>query len=275
MTTTYEPEVINTYALPETIDTDATGSVNYEGKTVASPSTRVDKQFPVKNIARETLSESINTRTKRILGNYTFGALGAISIGSYENGVSGDIRITPDGLTARNINGVTTFFIDGVTGDATFLGTISAGSVVVGYAKGFVSTLVWTATDFNTANWAAGTIKTSDGISYSIASGNTGNISATTYIYLHPATSITVLQTSTTATDAAGDGKILTAIIELGTSGAGCIITVIGSTGTTIDGDRIVTGKIESADGLTYWDLDNNLFVQSDGTYPRVVIGDA
>lgn len=144
-------------------------------------------------------------------------------------------------------------------------GALVATSVTItGMGQNFVSTVAWTATDYNTATWAAGTIKTSDGTSYSIAGGNTGNIAATTYLYLDPATSITVLQTTTTATTAAGNGKILIAIVQLTVSGSKCIIDVVGSQGTTIDGDKIITGKIQSQDGNTYFDLENDLLQIAD-----------
>ena len=140
-----------------------------------------------------------------------------------------------------------------------------------GVGQNFVSTLVWTATDADTATWASGTIKTSDGVSYSIAGGNTGNIGAKTYIYLDPATSVTVLQTSITATDAVGNGIILIAIVQEGAVGAKCIIDVVGSTGTTIDGNRIITGKIQSKDGSTFFDLDGNQIQIQDGTSTTII----
>lgn len=124
-------------------------------------------------------------------------------------------------------------------------GNLTATSATItGLAQNFVSTIVWTATDRDTASWSAGTIKTSDETTYTISSGNTGNILATTYIFLNPAVSTTVLQTTTTATSAAGDGIILIAIVQIGAVGSECIITVIGSNGTTIDGAKIVTGSV-------------------------------
>lgn len=130
----YYPEVIETYALPETIaPTDsASGSSSSGGQTNLTPSVQVDKSFPEKDVARETISSALNTKTKKILGDFSFGQVGAISIGVYENGVSGDIRITPNGITARNVNGTTTFSIDGSDGSAVFLGTVTAGSLVTG-----------------------------------------------------------------------------------------------------------------------------------------------
>lgn len=129
---TYYPEVIDTYALPETVVEEDKSTTNYVGKVIQSPSTEVNKLFPPKNIARETIGSALNTKTKKILGDFSFAQAGAISIGVYENGVSGDIRITPNGLVARDINGVETIAIDGTTGDAVFRGTIQAGAVVAG-----------------------------------------------------------------------------------------------------------------------------------------------
>ena len=151
---------------------------------------------------------------------------------------------------------------------------IASSATLTGMGKNFVSTIAWTATDEDTATWASGTIKTSDGTSYSISSGNTGNIAALTYVYLDPATSITVLQTTTTATTAVGSGKVLIAIVQEGAASSKCIIDVIGSHGTTIDGDRIITGIIASADGFTYFDLDLGRLVINDDTTNRGVFGD-
>lgn len=90
------------------------------------PQKSVEAKFPSKYIARATISETINTQSKQILGSYTFGMMGALVIGTYEFGVSGDLRISPDGIVARNINGDTTFSLNGATGDATFRGSVSA-----------------------------------------------------------------------------------------------------------------------------------------------------
>lgn len=148
---------------------------------------------------------------------------------------------------------------------------VSTSATITGTGKNFVSTLTWTATDEDTASWGSGTIKTSDGISYSIDAGNTGNITQTTYVYLDPATSTTVLQTTTTATDAVGGGRVLIATIQQGAAGAKSIINVVGAPGTTIDGDRIVTGKIASKDGNTFFDLDNDLLQISDENNTTVI----
>jgi len=98
---------------------------------------------------------------------------------------------------------------------------------------GWSNDLVFSATDYRIAAWASGTITMSDGATtYSITAGNTGNMAALTYIYLDIGASVTVLQTSTTATDAVGDGKILIAVAENNAdTTADCSYQVFGGTG--------------------------------------------
>lgn len=96
------------------------------------PSTNLDEKFPQRIVAHETLSQSLNTETKRILGEYSFESLGAIRIGEFSQGVSGEIDISPDGIIGKNVNGDITFAIDGTTGDATFKGEITGGTISIG-----------------------------------------------------------------------------------------------------------------------------------------------
>jgi len=162
-------------------------------------------------------------------------------------------------------------FIEGgyIQTDAILANSISADKLTVGSMQ-FLHDIVWTADDYNTASWSSGTIRWSDGTSSSVDSGDTGNIAATTYIYYNDSTT---LATTTSAATALGNEKRLLAIVEISDTNTGCVITAIGSTGTTIKGDQIVTGTIESADGKTYFDLRNNRIVVNDGTYNRVLIG--
>lgn len=70
-------------------------------------------------------------------------------------------------------------------------------------------------------NWTSGTVTLgASGTSYSISAGNTGTMSALTYIYIDTAVSLTVFQTTTTYTTAVGDGKILIATAQNATAGA-------------------------------------------------------
>jgi hypothetical protein len=129
----YSPEVVPAIPFPDTQEATTQASGDYSDKnTVLPQKTPVNVKFPVKQVALELLSTALNTKTKKILGDFTFGEIGAISIGKYENGVSGEVKISPNGIVGKNINGTTTFSIDATTGDAVFAGTIQAGAIVSG-----------------------------------------------------------------------------------------------------------------------------------------------
>lgn len=134
----YTPEVIQDSAFPQeqSVDSTITQVVN---KDVLSSPTIKDRSFPKKIIAHETISSALNTKSKKILAEFEFTKQGAIQIGEYTNGVSGDIKISPNGIIARNKSGITTFAIDGDTGDAIFSGEIRAKDFVVSDENGLVS----------------------------------------------------------------------------------------------------------------------------------------
>ena len=69
--------------------------------------------------------------------------------------------------------------------------------------------LVFSVTDADTIAWATGTIVMSNGRTFAIDAGNTGNMATLTYIYLDPAVSSTVLQTTTIYSTAMGANKRL------------------------------------------------------------------
>lgn len=149
-------------------------------------------------------------------------------------------------------------------------GTIFARALVVG-AQTWIHNLTWTPTDYNTASWSSGVLQFADGNSYTINSGNTGNISGVVYIYFNGSET---LQVTSTYSDSISDEHVLIAIVApADTSDGAAIITAFNSNGTTIDGDKVVTGRIESSDGRTYFDLDLNRIVMSDGSTNRLVIG--
>jgi len=138
-------------------------------------------------------------------------------------------------------------------------------------SKQFVPNIVWTATDYNTCSWGNGTIKWADGTTSNISASNTGNITEKTYVYYN---GTSALQKTTSYATAVGSNTILLAIIEPNAdTDAKCIITPVFSVGATINGDKVVTGKIESVGGQTYFDLNNNIFKVSDPIRSRILIG--
>ena len=127
----YTPEVIQDSAFPqeETVDSTVT---QVDNKDVVSSPTTEDHPFPTKLIAVETIGSALNTKSRKILAEFEFAGMGAIQVGKYENGVSGDVRITPNGITARDLSGLITFALNGEDGSAVFKGSIQSGSIITG-----------------------------------------------------------------------------------------------------------------------------------------------
>lgn len=98
--------------------------------------------------------------------------------------------------------------------------------------RGWTHTMTFSATDSDTVAWSTGTLTLGDKITqFSISAGNTGNISALTYIYFDIYASKTALQTTTTAINAIGIGKILIAVAQNSTSPKDAIFQVFGGAG--------------------------------------------
>ena len=115
-----------------TTETVPTGEPSVNNATTSTQTTQKPAPFPRKLVAHETISQSLDTKSKKILQEFEFTQSGAIQVGKYENGVSGDIKISPSGIVARNTSGLTTFAIDGETGNATFAGELQSGSLITG-----------------------------------------------------------------------------------------------------------------------------------------------
>jgi len=126
----YEPEVLEENPFPGGDTPTPISQRQVAG--IFNPTIDKAKAFPIKRTAVELLSTALNTKSRKILGQFEFASSGAIQIGQFEDGVSGDLRITPNGLTARDIAGLTTFTVDGTTGDAVFKGKIQSGSLITG-----------------------------------------------------------------------------------------------------------------------------------------------
>jgi hypothetical protein len=111
----------------------ATGSSSdtTSSSDVETPSTVKDQVIAPPLVAVETISQSLDTKTRAIKGVYTFEQLGAIIVGLLGSG-TGQITISPDGIIAQDVSGNTTFALSGVDGSAVFKGTIQASSFIAG-----------------------------------------------------------------------------------------------------------------------------------------------
>jgi len=127
----YEPEVMQETPFPMEGITAFTPSTPNAVDTY-TPTTAKEKVLPKKRIATELLSTSLNTRSRKILEEFELVQSGGIQVGNFQEGLSGDLRITPNGLTARDLAGITTFAISGTDGSATFKGEVQSGSLITG-----------------------------------------------------------------------------------------------------------------------------------------------
>ena len=134
------------------------------------------------------IDERFDTDSKTILSDFTFGASGALQIGTYESGVSGDIKISPNGILGRNKDGDTTFSINGTTGDATFGGTLVAASGTFGT----VTAGILSGVEISGSTITGGTIQTAYTGDRIIMNGSTNSLefnnSASLYAEINPYT---------------------------------------------------------------------------------------
>jgi hypothetical protein len=126
----YTPTEIKDVAFP-ILDLSTQSSSNPSGG-VLTPTVTTDTPLPIKKIASEVIGQALNTSARKILGEFEFTPSGAIRIGQYLSGSTGEVNISPAGIVAKNVNGDVTFSLDGTTGDATFKGTLTSGSIITG-----------------------------------------------------------------------------------------------------------------------------------------------
>jgi len=134
--------------------------------------------------------------------------------------------------------------------------------------QGWGHDLAFSATDHDTVAWASGTITMGDGsTTYSIDAGNTGNMGATTYVYLDTGVSETVLQTTTTAGTAVGASKLLIAAAENVSFGL-AIFQVFGGAGVgvVIDNDRAALSLQGWGHDLAFSATDHDTVAWAGGT---------
>lgn len=165
------------YATSATISGTISGTSTIGGRLGSTLATAIDS-------SGHFADSAISTASNTILGSFTFGVSGALQIGTYANGVSGDIKISPTGILGRDSAGATTFSINGTTGVAVLNGLVVGTNVGLGTAQdsagvtvivgnvvttGFVNALNVTAASMSVGGLTAGTIN-----SKSIVLGITG-----------------------------------------------------------------------------------------------------
>ena len=137
----YTPETIPDTPFPNQDTAGSSAVLQQVDSTnqIYSPKTIAETPFTQPVIANETISSNFNTQTKKILNEFTFAPMGAIRIGNYQDGDTGDISISPDGILARDKYGNPTFSLNGDTGDATFKGVVQASGFNIIDDQGLIS----------------------------------------------------------------------------------------------------------------------------------------
>jgi len=118
---------------------------------------------------------------------------------------------------------------------------------------GWSHTMVFSATDYNTIEWTSGHFIYADGDSFAIDAGNTGNISAISWIYFDENVSATVLQTTSSGGAAVGDSRVVVCVADnnddvakdatyqvFGSEGSGVTIFADNIAANTITGNEIL-----------------------------------
>ena len=128
--------------------------------------------------------------------------------------------------------------------------------------RGWTTDQAFSSASATQVNWAAGTITLSDGsTTYSIGAGNTGTMSARTYIYIDPNVSTTAFQTTTTAATAVGSSKIMVATAQNSTSEAKFFVfsgaAAAKFSGPDIEANSIGANQI-TAGSITATQIDSN-----------------
>ena len=117
--------------------------------------------------------------------------------------------------------------------------------------QGWSTNIVFSATDFNTVAWTAGVLRFQDGSRANIVAGNTGNISALTYIYYDGSISQTALLVTSDSAKIVGDRRRLVAVAEDSAAGQEAyFLPLSGKLGINEDniGDNsISTDKIQAS----------------------------
>lgn len=151
-----------------------TGSYAHGGvKNAFLPAEQVVRKTPPIVLSQALQAASFDSTTRKIKGSFSFEQLGAIEIGEFIQGVSGSIKISPDGVLATNLNGDITFFLDGETGNATFKGTVQASGFDVIDENGLIST-----SNFTTANLTVAGVFSTSNTSYTDVTGSAFTITA-------------------------------------------------------------------------------------------------
>ncbi len=127
----YSPEVIPDAPFPQSMPTNQAQPQTIQGGITGQQIIQ-SQPLPLPQNADNVISPRLDTKTKQILAAFTFAPTGALRIGDFRAGRSGEVDIDPNGIIAKDINGDTTFALDGEDGSAVFAGQLASGTLLTG-----------------------------------------------------------------------------------------------------------------------------------------------
>jgi len=145
-----------------------------------------------------------------------------------ENAYNNQYGISP--IPYHTHNGTDSPIAQGITG------------ITIGSGAEWTQTCAFSSTNTTKVSWGSGTLYLADGTTYAISAGDTGTMSALTYIYFDPATSTTTYQKTTTQANTIGKNFILIGVAINDTAGAKYSLTQ----GTIIVADNIQANTLSA-----------------------------
>ena len=164
-----------------------------------------------------------------------------------------DEQPLPESVSWDTISDKPTSLADISIDDATTLATAStnATNAVAGLAnkaiQGWSFDGVFSATGNNAIAWTGGTLRFSDGTSYTISSGSLSSIAALSYVYFNPTASTTAFQTTTSSANTVVANRLLVAVAKNVASGKLATYQAFGGAGgigVMITADNIAANSI-------------------------------
>lgn len=155
----------------------------------------------------------------------------------------------PEGVSYDTLTGKPTSLADISIKENTTLVAVSGGTpgLIDKSIQGWTFNGVFSATGNASIAWTAGTLRFTDGTTYSIASGSLGSIASLSYVYFNPAVSTTVLQTTTTSANTVGANRLLIAVAQNVASGKSATFQAFGGAGgmgVLLTADNIASNSI-------------------------------
>jgi hypothetical protein len=216
------------------------GSIKIAASTSGTPSAATVRAATAIN-SRSATAAAVGALLSGLAPNTPVFYAGFVYTGSGGTGTESAL------LTAKASYGVGT---NGISDNSLTTPKYVAGSVVAGKltesSQGFNSSILFSASSYNTVNWAAGTLVLADGSSYSIGSGSTGGMSVETFIYFDPSISTSALQATTNVATVSGDRRLLVAYARpsADTAQRAMYVPAVGLLG--VNGDNLQLNSVKA-----------------------------